>query len=215
LASYYRRKAGVPPPPPWRHPALGADNPSLRAAVARAEELGQAHGWSRSTIRGAMDGLTAVLDDIPASGRVPLTAVRARIPRGAPVLRVSEVLADLGLLDDDTTPAIRSWIDRRTSELPAGFAEVARAWLLVLLDGDSRARPRSPNSLYVYFKFVRPIIESWSADHGHLREITTADVTAALEPLRGNRRRNTVVALRSLFRFAKKRGLSSPTPRCA
>ena len=35
----------------------------------------------------------------------------------------------------------------------------------MLLDGDSRALPRSPDSLYAYFKFVRPIIERWSADH--------------------------------------------------
>ncbi len=85
----------------------------------------------------------------------------------------------------------------------------------MLLDGDRRARPRSPDSLYAYFKFARPVIEQWAADHGHLREITTADVTAASEPLRGHRHRCTVVALRSLFRFAKKRGLifANPTAR--
>lgn len=211
-ASIERRKIGIEPPASWQHPALQSDNPILRTAAERARQLGAAHGWSRSTVRCAIDGLTAVLDDIPAGGRVSLTKVRARIPRGAPILRVSEVLADLSLLDDDTTPVIRSWIDRRTSELPAGFAEVVRAWLLVLLDGYSRARPRSPNSLYVYFKFVRSIIERWSADYSHLREITPTDVTAALEQLCGHQHRNTVVALRSLFRFAKKRGLIFANP---
>ncbi|MFB7757523.1 hypothetical protein ACFC18_49460, partial [Streptomyces sp. NPDC056121] len=46
-------------------------------------------------------------------------------------------------------------------------------------------------------------------------EITVTDVTAALSPLRGWQRRNAIAALRSLFRFAKKRGLifANPTAR--
>ena len=52
-------------------------------------------------------------------------------------------LLDIGLLDDDTTPATQSWIDRSADQLPTGFAEIVRAWLLVLLDGERRARPRS------------------------------------------------------------------------
>lgn len=211
-ASIERRKTGVEPPAPWQHAALQSDNPILRTAAEHARQLGQAHGWSRSTTRCAIDGLAAVLDDLPAGGRVRLTEVRARIPRTAPILRVTEVLTDLGLYDVDATPAIRSWIDRSADQLPPGFAEVVRAWLLVLLDGDRRARPRSPNSLYAYVKFVRPVIEAWAADHDHLREITTADVDAALDPLRGHQHRCTVVALRSLCRFAKKRGLIFTNP---
>jgi hypothetical protein len=136
-------------------PALQSDNPRLQSAAAHAQHLGETHGWARSTIRCVMDGLMAVLDGQPAGERVLLTEVRARPIRGAPNLRVAEVLTDLGLLDDDTTPAIRSWIDRSVSELPAGFADPIRGWLLVLLDGDSRALPRSPDSLYAYFKSTR------------------------------------------------------------
>jgi integrase len=156
-----------------------------------------------------------VLDGRPAGGRVALTEVRTRTPRHASTSRVAEVLADLGLLDDGTPPAIRSWVDRRTAELPAGFAETVRAWLLVLLDGDPRTRPRSHSTLYSYFGAVRPLIEQWAANRSHLREITTADVTAALGPLRGWPRRTAIAALRSLFRFAKRRGLvfTNPTTR--
>lgn len=110
---------------------------------------------------------------------------------------------------------IRAWIDRRTDELPTGFAGDVRAWLLVLLDGDARNRPRSHSSLYVYFGSLRPLLHSWAATHNHLREITANDVTTALEPLRGWRRRNTIAALRSLFRFAKKHRaiFTNPTTR--
>ncbi|MDX3225668.1 hypothetical protein [Streptomyces sp. ME19-01-6] len=105
-----------------------------------------------------MDGLTAVLENRPPGKPVKLTEVRTRIPRHASSHRVAEVLTDLELLEDDTTLAIRPWIDDRTAELPAGFASDVRAWLLVLLDGDSRAKPRSRTCLYVYFGSVRPLL---------------------------------------------------------
>jgi hypothetical protein len=166
-------------------------------------------------LRSVLDGLTHVLDGRPVDEPVARTEVRTRTPRHASTPRVAEVLADLGLLHDDTTPAVRSWIDRRTSQLPVRFAEVIRTWLLVLLDGDTRARPRSPSTLYVYFAAVRPILTQWAVARGHLREITPADVAAVLDPLCGWRRRTAIAALRSLFRYAKKRGLifANPTTR--
>lgn len=212
LASYYRRKRGAVPPPRWQHPALGADNPALLAAAACTQQLGEAHGWNRSTIRLVLDGLTVVLDGHIAGERVTLTEIRTRTPRHASSPRVAEVLAALGLLNDDATPAIRAWIDRRTGELPDGFAGVIRAWLLVLLDGGTRARPRSHGSIYVYFSAVQPLIQHWSADHGHLREVTRADARAVLDALQGHQLRTTITALRSLFRFAKKRGLIFTNP---
>lgn len=212
LASYYRRKDAVPPPPRWQHPALESGNPALRAAADLAGQLGRSRGWSRSTIRCAMDGLAVVLDGRPAGERVTLTEIRTRTPRHTSTPRVAEVLAGLGLLENDVTPAIRSWIDRRAGRLPGGFAEAVRAWLLVLLDGDPRTRPRSHASIYVYFGTVRPFLERWSADHDHLREVTASDVRAALDPLRGDQLRNAIGALRSLFRFAKKRGMVFADP---
>ncbi len=123
LASYYRRKNGAPPPPRWQHPALTSDSPLLRAAAERALQLGEAHDWSRSTIRCAMDGLTVLLDGRADGERVTLTEIRARSPRHASAPRVAEVLG-LGLLEDDTIPAVRSWIGRRTGDLPPGFDTV-------------------------------------------------------------------------------------------
>ena len=212
LASYYRRKNAAAPRPRWQHPALVSGNPALRAAAGRARQLGETHGWSPSTLRCALDGLTVLLDGRPAGERVTLTEIRARTPRHTSVPRVAEVLAGLDLLDDDSIPAVRSWIERRTGELPQGFAAAVRAWLLVLLDGDARARPRSHASIYVYFAAVQPFIEQWSADRGHLREVTAADINAVLDRLRGHQLRTTTVAVRSLFRFARKRGMIFANP---
>ena len=175
-----------------------------------------ASAWPRTsaTIAGVFYGLKAVLDGHTGDGLVPLSQVRQRVrPRShSSATRIAEVLAELGLLHDDTTAAIRAWIDRRTGELPAGFRRDVRAWLVVLLDGDARTRPRSHATVHFHFGRVRPFIECWAATRGHLREITSSDVDAVLEPLRGHRRYNAITALRSLFRFAKRRGLTFADP---
>jgi integrase len=212
LASYYRRKNGVPAPPRWQHPALDSASPALRAAAELATQLGGANGWSRSTVRCAIDGLTLVLDSRPDSERVTLTEIRARTPRHSSAPRVAEVLAGLGMLEDDTVPAIRSWIDRRAGELPQGFTAAVRDWLLVLLDGSARSRPRSHTTIYVYFAEVRPLIGRWSASRGHIREVTTEDIRAGLDHLSGHPLRTAISAVRSLFRFAKKHGLIFANP---
>ena len=110
------------------------------------------------------------------------------------------------------TPSIRARIDRCGDELPDGFAGPVRSWLLVLLDGDTRARPRSPQTLYRYFGAVRPILKDLAAQRAHLREVTAADIYAALDEMRGKPRNNAIAALRSLFGFAKKRGLVFANP---
>ena len=190
------------------------DTPLLLAATRCAIGLAEARGWSAATIAGVFYGLKAVLAGHTGDGPVPLSQVRQRVrPRShSSATRIAEVLAELGMLHDDTTAAIRAWIDRRTGELPAGFGRDVRAWLVVLLDGDARTRPRSHATVHFHFGRVRPFIECWAATRGHLREITSSDVNAVLEPLRGHRRYNAITALRSLFRFAKRRGLTFADP---
>jgi hypothetical protein len=190
------------------------DTPLLLAATRCAIDLAEVRGWSAATITGVFYGLKAALDGHTGDDPVPLSQVRRRVrPRShSSATRITEVLAELGLLHDDTTAAIRTWTGRRTGELPAGFGRDVRAWLVVLPGGDARTRPRSHATLRVHFGIVRPFIECWAATRGRLREITSGDVDTVLEPLRGHRRYNAIMALRSLFRFAKRRGLTFGDP---
>jgi integrase len=110
------------------------------------------------------------------------------------------------------SPAVRSCIGRRTGKLPQGFATAVRDRLLVLLNGETRSRPRSATTIYVYFTAVHPLIGRWPADRGHLREVTAQDIQGRLGKLRGHQLHTTISAVRSLFRFAKKRGLIFANP---
>lgn len=218
MAYVARKAAGVAPTAfRWEHPALCADDITLRAAAHRAKELGQTNGWSPSTIRCTIDGLAAVLTDRLPGQRITTNQIRSQTARTTSTPRVAEILAELDLLTDDTTPAIRRWIDRRTGSLQTGFAEDIRAWLLHLLEGDARNRPRSTTSLYVYFGAVRPFLTRWAATRTRFREITTDDVVTVLDDLEllGWRRHNAIAALRSLFRYAKRHRLiyTDPTNR--
>ena len=190
------------------------DTPLLLAATCRAAGLAETRGWSAATLTGVYYGLKAILDGRTGEEPVLLSEIRRRVRprRHSSATRIAEVLAELGLLHDDTTAAIRAWIDRRTGELPAGFRNDIRAWLMVLLDGDARTRPRSHTTVRVHFGILRPFIEGWAATRGHLREITSGDVDTVLEPLRGHRRYNAITALRSLFRFARRHGLTFADP---
>lgn len=197
------------PRTPW---AREDADPRLRAAAHLAVALGEEHGWAHGTVEHLLRGLAAVLDGHPDGEPVTLSQVHLRATRSSSKRRIAQVLDGIGLLTDDTTPAIRSWIDRRSGQLPEGFQADVRAWLLWLLDGDDRTRPRSQAALYTYFGSVKPHLEALAPERGRLREITAADLRNAVKPLSGHQLRNAVCALRSLFRFAKKRGLTFADP---
>lgn len=48
----------------------------------------------------------------------------------------------------------------------------------MLLDGDARAKPRSPQTIYRYFGAARPILKDPAGQPDHLREVTAANVLA-------------------------------------
>jgi site-specific recombinase XerD len=62
---------------------------------------------------------------------------------------------------------------------------------------------------------VRPALLAWSTRYDHLREVTREDVLTHLNTLHGHHRRDQLVALRSLFAWAKRFGLifRNPTSR--
>jgi integrase len=119
--------------------------------------------------------------------------------------RTAEVLQEMGLLDDDRRPSFEDWLERKLEGLAAGIRADVEAWLRIMRDGGPRSRPRDIASAWNHMLYLRPVLLAWSGRYGHLREVTRDDVAAVLAGLRGSRRANVLVALRSLFGFCKKR----------
>jgi site-specific recombinase XerD len=112
----------------------------------------------------------------------------------------------MGVLADDRRPSFESWLERKLEGLAPGIRADVEAWLRTMRDGGPRSRPRDIASVWNQMNKLRPALLGWSGRYGHLREVTRGDVAAVLAELRGSRRANVLVALRSLFAFCKKNG---------
>ncbi|GAA4561144.1 hypothetical protein GCM10023175_72500 [Pseudonocardia xishanensis] len=184
----------------------------LHHAVERA----QAAGCSPATIAGLVVGLFGQLTR-PEGGDPERHNVRrsdlTKVLRVAATAKLAAaVLHEHGMLVDDSVPAIRVWIDRKSAQLPPGFAEPINEWLLELHVGGDRARPRSTSTIYAYFGRVQPHLLGWSQRYRHLREVTETDVRIALGGLAGHERAGVFTSLRSLFGFARRRRIVFTDP---
>ncbi|MEV0495004.1 hypothetical protein AB0I23_36025, partial [Streptomyces atratus] len=79
---------------------------------------------------------------------------------------------------------------------------------LTCLTGIDRHR----GTVWLYLNRVRPALLEWSNRYDHLREVTRDDVLAYVKTLHGHQRHDQLVALRSLFGWAKRNGLISRNP---
>ena len=145
--------------------------------------------------------------------KIPWSALEPALrPRDLSVSRTAEILDLAGLLDDDRVRPIDTWIDGKLAALAPGIAGCARSWVTALRHGTARSLPRSEDTVRVYLRGVHPALEQWSRRYDHLREVTAADVTAAIAGLRGHKRHQVLTALRSLTRHCKKNGLIFADP---
>jgi integrase len=132
--------------------------------------------------------------------------------RGASQARTIEILTMMGILADDRPPAFDTWLSAKLDGLAPAIAAQARRWVLVLRDGGPRRRPRKPGTAVAYLNTVRPALLTWSQTYDHLREVTRDDVLAYLGGLHGDPRMAALVALRSLFTWAKRDGVIFANP---
>ncbi|MFG2843954.1 hypothetical protein ACGF12_12380 [Kitasatospora sp. NPDC048296] len=178
----------------------------LEPAVAR---IGGAKGWSRDVCESVMLTLEAVVATHEA-GTPSYSASRvALLADGCKrnVTRTIELLDELGRLDEDRADRLDQWVERNLACLPAGIRADVADWVDVLRHGNPRRRPKSELTWKNYLLQVRPTLLSWSAGYETLREISKAEIVAALEtptPYGGDGH-TRLTALRSLFAFLKTR----------
>jgi hypothetical protein len=133
--------------------------------------------------------------------------------RDLSVTRTAEIPGLAGLLHDDRVPSFTALIQARLALLPTPMATAVRHWLRTRIQGGPRSRPRNEHTVRMNLNRVHPLLLDWAQNYTHLREVTTADIITATQPLTGSRRRQTLTALRSLFRHAKTAGTIFRDPR--
>lgn len=135
--------------------------------------------------------------------------------RGSSLAQTTEVLQTMGILLDDRQPAFARWVEEKLADLAPGIRDETRRWVQLMHTGGPRTRARSHRTLRGYLDLLRPILLDWSSRHDHLREVTRDAVVTAISGLHGVRRQITLVALRSLFSWAKRHDVvfANPTSR--
>lgn len=221
------------PPVAWLQPALvdperryhrrhdlrtnpTLDNPWLGRALHLAHAYAQARGIDAEVERAINRALVMLLAEHAAGDTIRYSDIHRALRRhGSSALHVAYVLADMGVLADDRQRAFDSWIRRRLSRLAPAIARHVQMWGTVLLDGDDRVQRRSESTVRGYVTSLSPVLADWSARYEHLREIMRDDVTEQINLRSGTRRRDLMLAMRSLFRWAKKNGIifRDPTSR--
>ena len=116
---------------------------------------------------------------------------------------ISEVLERMGVLLDDRPASFEKWLAVKLDGLAPGIRSETERWVRALHDGGPRSPARDPDTTRKYLRLARPALLEWSARYQHLREVTREDILAHVDRLHGRERRVTLVALRSLFAWAK------------
>ncbi|MGB6456772.1 MAG: hypothetical protein WBH47_20080 [Streptosporangiaceae bacterium] len=182
-------------------------NDALQQARHIAAELAGTRGWNPRIVTETGRALAVVLADHQAPDMIAWSALSPALhSRDLSVTRTAEILQLAGLLHDDRVPSFTALMQTRLAVLPAPIAADVGHWLRTRGEGGPRSRPRNEHTVRQNLNRVHPLLLEWAGRYGHLREVTAADIIAATAPLRGSLRRQTVLALRSLFGHCKKTG---------
>jgi hypothetical protein len=168
-------------------------------------------------VRGAQRSLAVLLASQPTltqTSPLDTDAVRQFLrDRHQAALRVLEFLTDQGLLVSDPHATLDDWLEGRLQELPAQIHTEVDTWVQTLRGrGPRPARPHKTATIQGYLRALGPALADWPARYQSLRQVTTHDITAQLQPLTGPTRKHTLAVLRSLFRALKAQRLVFTNP---
>jgi hypothetical protein len=190
------------------------DNPWLAWALHLAHTTAETRGFDPMVRRALNRNLVMLLANHLAGDQVRVSdfyrLIRNR--RGSGLVHVIDVLAAMDILLDDRPPTFDTWLESKLDNAAPAIASQVQRWAHVLRDGGPRQQPRQLSTAIGYVKAVRPALLAWSDTYHHLREVTRDDVVAYLDSLRGEPRMSALVALRSLFSWAKRDGVIFRNP---
>ncbi|MBV7706505.1 hypothetical protein NOVA_27335 [Nocardia nova] len=187
-------------------------NPWLAWALHLAWTTAEVHGFDPAVRRALNRNLIMLLATHADGDLVRLSEFHRLVRRRGALVHVLDVLSSMGILLDDRPPIFDTWLATKLDGLAPAIADHAEQWVRALRDGGPRRLRREPTTAMSYLNAIRPALQAWSVDHDHLREITRDEVLVHLATLHGEARITALVALRSLFGWAKRTGLIFRNP---
>ncbi|USX56404.1 integrase [Lentzea sp. HUAS12] len=189
------------------------DNPWLAWALHLAHTMAETRGFDPIVRRTLNRNLVMLLAAHADGDTVRVSDFQHVIRnRGGGLIHILDVLATMGILHDDRPSVFDTWLESKLDNLAPAIAHHVQRWAHVLRDGGPRHRPRRPETAMTYLNAARPALQTWSGTYDHLREVTRDDVVAHLDLLRGESRMHALVALRSLFTWAKREAVIFRNP---
>ncbi len=183
------------------------ENPWLEWALHLAQTTAEARGFGE-VVRGDLNRTLVMLLAGHRDGELIRSSEFYGVlrERGVSIQHTSEILARMGILDDDrpATCAFERWLAEKLDGLSSGIGAETERWARALHEGSPRNRARDPETVANYVRAARPALLDWSERFHHLRQVTRGDVLAQLETLHGGQRHMMTTAFRSLFAWAKK-----------
>ena len=131
---------------------------------AEAERLAGLRGWSPRTLSLTQRGLRILLAVHVPGELVRASTVRQLTARTMPFPHITNVLAAVGVLEDDRPDTLAAWLDEQLAGLPAQIRAETDTWLNLRRHGGPRRRPRSRRTIMRDVGAIRSFLdEVWSA----------------------------------------------------
>jgi hypothetical protein len=181
-------------------------------AHAEAARLAGLRGWSPRTLSLTQRGLRILLAVHGPGEPVRASTIRQLTVRTMPFPHIADVLAAVGLLDDDRPDTLAAWLDEQLGGLPAQIRAEADAWLNVRRHGGSRCRPRSRQTIVGDVRAIGSFLDEAGRRCSTLRQVTRDDITTWLASRPGRSRAQDASTLRSLFGILKAERLIFANP---
>lgn len=189
------------------------DNPWLAWALHLAHQMTELRGWIPQHRRAMQHVLVTLLAHHTHGEKIKASDARqVALRRFISLDFVLEILAAMGLLDEDLPSTFDTWLKAKITPLTPAFADTATAWITSLRRGGPRQHPRDPATAATYLTALLPALTDWSTRYSHPREVTADDVRGFHDPLHGHQRTTALSALRSLFAWAKREKLIFKDP---
>ena len=181
-------------------------------AHAEAGRLAGLRGWSPRTLSLTQRGLRILLAVHGPGEPVRASTIRQLTARTMPFPHIADVLAAIGVLDDDRPDTLAAWLDEQLAGLPAQIRAELDAWLELRRHGGPRRRPRSRRTIVRDVRAIRGFLADAGRRHSTLRQVSRDDITTWLASRPGHTRAQDASTLRSLFGILKAERLIFANP---